>query len=173
MHEKALSVPADEVVFDLEDAVAPSAKPEAREAIARQVATLDALSGGRVIFGAGLGGPIEDEFGSVGDCTDPRVLAARLDEGLELLCRYWSGDVVNHDGPHFQVHDVRLLPGSVQRPRPPIWIGGFWPRRRPMRRAAQWDGVAPLFDTARHGQILGCPRGARARGLCRPAPPRP
>jgi alkanesulfonate monooxygenase SsuD/methylene tetrahydromethanopterin reductase-like flavin-dependent oxidoreductase (luciferase family) len=123
------------------------------EQLARQVATLDALSGGRVIFGAGLGGPIEDEFGSFGDCTDRRVLAARLDEGLELLSRYWSGEVVNHQGPHYQVRDVRLLPASVQRPRPPIWIGGFWPSRPPMRRAARWDGAAPLFDTARHGQI--------------------
>jgi alkanesulfonate monooxygenase SsuD/methylene tetrahydromethanopterin reductase-like flavin-dependent oxidoreductase (luciferase family) len=51
------------------------------------VATLDAASGGRVIFGAGLGGPIEDEYGSFGEPTDPRVLAERLDEGLGLLVR--------------------------------------------------------------------------------------
>ena len=55
------------------------------EQLARQVATLDALSGGRVIFSAGLGGPIEDEFASFGDTTDPLILAERLDEGLDLL----------------------------------------------------------------------------------------
>jgi alkanesulfonate monooxygenase SsuD/methylene tetrahydromethanopterin reductase-like flavin-dependent oxidoreductase (luciferase family) len=120
--------------------------------LARQVATLDSLSGGRVIFGAGLGGPIEDEFGSFGEQTDPVVLAERLDEGLELLQRYWSGEPVNHDGRHYQVRDVTLLPASVQRPRPPVWIGGFWPHRRPMRRAARWDGAVPLFTTATHGQ---------------------
>jgi alkanesulfonate monooxygenase SsuD/methylene tetrahydromethanopterin reductase-like flavin-dependent oxidoreductase (luciferase family) len=123
------------------------------EQLARQVATLDSLSHGRVIFGAGLGGPIEDEFGSFGDTTDQTVLAERLDEGLELLGRYWSGEVVNHHGRHYHVNDVALLPASVQVPRPPIWIGGFWPNRRPMRRAAQWDGAAPLFESAGHGVI--------------------
>jgi alkanesulfonate monooxygenase SsuD/methylene tetrahydromethanopterin reductase-like flavin-dependent oxidoreductase (luciferase family) len=121
------------------------------EQLARQVATLDAVSGGRVIFGAGLGGPIEDEFGSFGAPTDPVVLAERLDEGLELLGRYWSGEPVNHSGRHFEVRDVTLLPATVQRPRPPVWIGGFWPNRRPIRRAARWDGVVPLFADARHG----------------------
>jgi alkanesulfonate monooxygenase SsuD/methylene tetrahydromethanopterin reductase-like flavin-dependent oxidoreductase (luciferase family) len=123
------------------------------EQLARQVATLDSLSHGRVIFAAGLGGPIDDEFGSFGDTTDPAELAGRLDEGLELLSRYWSGEVVNHEGRHYRVHDVTLLPATVQTPHPPIWIGGFWPSRRPMRRAARWDGAAPLFDTARHGVI--------------------
>jgi alkanesulfonate monooxygenase SsuD/methylene tetrahydromethanopterin reductase-like flavin-dependent oxidoreductase (luciferase family) len=123
------------------------------EQLARQVATLDSLSGGRVIFGAGLGGPIDDEFGSFGETTDPVVLAERLDEGLDLLQRYWSGESVNHQGRHFQVRDVTLLPASVQRPRPPVWIGGFWPHRRPIRRAARWDGVVPLFTTAGHGHV--------------------
>jgi hypothetical protein len=52
-----------------------------------------------------------------------------------------------------RVRDVNLLPASIQRPRPPVWIGGFWPHRRPMRCAVRWDGVVPLFETARHGQI--------------------
>jgi alkanesulfonate monooxygenase SsuD/methylene tetrahydromethanopterin reductase-like flavin-dependent oxidoreductase (luciferase family) len=123
------------------------------EQLARQVATLDSLSGGRALFAAGLGGPIEDEFGSFGDTTDPAVLAERLDEGLELLSRYWSGETVNHHGRHFEVRDVALLPPTVQRPRPPIWVGGFWPHRGPMRRAARWDGAAPLFASAQHGVI--------------------
>jgi len=123
------------------------------EQLARQVATLDAVSGGRVIFGAGLGGPVADEFGSFGDVTDKVVLAERLDEGLELLRRYWSGELVSHDGPHYHVDEVRLLPETVQRPHPPVWIGGFWPRRPPMRRAARWDGAAPMFLGAPHGRV--------------------
>ena len=119
--------------------------------LARQVATLDRLSGGRVVFAAGLGGPVEDEYGAFGDTAEPRVLAERLDEGLDLLERFWSGRPVHHSGRHYEVRDVTLLPATAQRPRPPVWIGGFWPRRAPMRRAARWDGAVPLFETARHG----------------------
>ncbi|MGW7680471.1 LLM class flavin-dependent oxidoreductase [Kribbella sp. NPDC054772] len=133
----------------------PLVTPVARrrpEQLARQVATLDALSGGRVIFGAGLGGPIDDEFGSFGDETDPKVLAEKLDEGLDLMAAYWSGARVNHDGKHYQATDVELLPATVQQPRPPVWIAGYWPRKAPMRRAARWDGAVPLFTSANHGQ---------------------
>ena len=134
----------------------PLVTPVARrrpQQLARQVSTLDNLSGGRAIFGAGLGGPIEDEYGSFGEPTDPRLLAERLDEGLGLLDRYWSGKSVAHDGRHFHAQDVTLLPTPVQRPRVPIWIGGYWPHRRPMRRAARWDGAVPMFESATHGHI--------------------
>lgn len=120
------------------------------EQLARQVATLDGVSRGRVVFGAGLGGPIEDEFGGFGDETDPVVLAEKLDEGLGLLARYWAGERVDHDGPYYVVRDAQILPATVQRPRPPVWVGGFWPNRRPFRRAARWDGVVPLFASG-HG----------------------
>ncbi|WP_202867616.1 LLM class flavin-dependent oxidoreductase [Kribbella pittospori] len=122
------------------------------EQLARQVATLDGMSGGRVIFGAGLGGPIDDEFGSLGDETDPKVLAAKLDEGLGLLAGYWSGETVNHEGEHYRVDDVALLPATIQTPRPPVWLAGYWPRKAPMRRAARWDGAVPLFRSANHGE---------------------
>lgn len=121
--------------------------------LARQVATLDVLSGGRVTFGTGLGGPVEDEYASFGDTTDPKVLAERLDEGLDLLQRYWTGEPVNHDGQHYQARDVTLLPATAQRPRPPVWVAGFWPNRPPMRRAARWDGAVPLFHDAKHGHV--------------------
>ncbi|MFI7061411.1 LLM class flavin-dependent oxidoreductase [Kribbella sp. NPDC050124] len=133
----------------------PLVTPVARrrpEQLARQVATLDAMSGGRVVFGAGLGGPIDDEFGSFGDETDPKILAERLDEGLDLLTAYWSGEPVDHHGRHYHADDVTLLPATVQRPRPPVWIAGYWPRKTPMRRAARWDGAVPLFLDANHGE---------------------
>lgn len=117
--------------------------------LARQVATLDVLSGGRVIFGVGLGD--RDDFACFGEPTDPRLLAERLDEGLDLLERYWTGEPVTYQGRHHQADDVALLPATVQRPRPSIWVAGFWPRRPPMRRAARFDGAVPMFTSAPHG----------------------
>ncbi|MGC4999281.1 MULTISPECIES: LLM class flavin-dependent oxidoreductase [unclassified Streptomyces] len=121
--------------------------------LARQVATLDQLSGGRVTFAAGLGGPVKDEYASFGDTAEPPVLAERLDEGLGLLARFWSGEPVSHQGRHYEVRDVALLPATAQHGGPPVWIGGFWPKRAPMRRAARWDGVVPLFESALHGHV--------------------
>ena len=113
--------------------------------LAREVATLDVLTGGRLVFGAGLGAPLEDEFGAFGDTTDPRVLAERLDEGLAALDLLLTGEPVSYQGKHLTLDDVRLLPVTVQRPRVPVWIAGRWPNRAPFRRAARWDGAAPLF----------------------------
>jgi alkanesulfonate monooxygenase SsuD/methylene tetrahydromethanopterin reductase-like flavin-dependent oxidoreductase (luciferase family) len=113
--------------------------------LAREVTTLDRLTGGRMVLGVGLGAPIPDEFGSFGESTDPKDLAARLDEGLTVLNLLWSGEPVTFRGEHVVVEDVVFLPTPVQRPRVPIWVGGEWPARAPMRRAARWDGAIPLL----------------------------
>jgi alkanesulfonate monooxygenase SsuD/methylene tetrahydromethanopterin reductase-like flavin-dependent oxidoreductase (luciferase family) len=113
--------------------------------LAREVTTLDRLTGGRMVLGVGLGAPIADEFGSFGETTDPKDLAARLDEGLAALDLIWSGQPVTYRGEHVVVEDVAFLPTPVQRPRVPVWVGGEWPARPPMRRAARWDGAAPIL----------------------------
>jgi alkanesulfonate monooxygenase SsuD/methylene tetrahydromethanopterin reductase-like flavin-dependent oxidoreductase (luciferase family) len=113
--------------------------------LAREVTTLDRLTGGRMILGVGLGAPVPDEFGSFGEPTDPKVLAARLDESLEALNLLWSGEPVTFRGQHLVVEDVAFLPTPVQRPRVPVWVGGEWPARPPMRRAARWDGAMPIL----------------------------
>lgn len=112
--------------------------------LARETASLDRLSGGRVVLGVGSGeGPVEwDDFG---EQTEARARGEMLDEALELITRLWSGEVVNHTGLHYRVEGARFWPTPVQRPRVPIWVGGVWPHRRPMRRAALWDGVIPLM----------------------------
>jgi alkanesulfonate monooxygenase SsuD/methylene tetrahydromethanopterin reductase-like flavin-dependent oxidoreductase (luciferase family) len=113
--------------------------------LAREVATLDCLTGGRMILGAGLGAPVDHEYASFGDTTDTRVLAERLDEGLHALSLLWSGAPVTYRGNQITIDDVVFLPTPVQRPRVPIWVGGIWPNKAPMRRAARWDGAIPAM----------------------------
>jgi alkanesulfonate monooxygenase SsuD/methylene tetrahydromethanopterin reductase-like flavin-dependent oxidoreductase (luciferase family) len=112
--------------------------------LARQTTTLDRLSGGRLVFGAGLGFTLPAEYGTWGEPVEPVVVAQRLDEGLEVLAGLWSGERVDFHGEHLTAADVTFLPTPVQRPRPPVWIGCDWPHKRPLRRAARWDGVVPL-----------------------------
>jgi len=106
--------------------------------LAHQVATLDALSGGRVVFGAGIGG-VPKEFGAFGEEEDARTRAAMLDEGLEIVSRLWAGEEVRHRGRHYTVDGVRLQP-APSRGKIPIWIGGN--SRAALRRAARFDGWA-------------------------------
>jgi hypothetical protein len=112
--------------------------------LARQTTTLDRYSGGRLVFGAGLGFTLDAEYGTWGEPVEPAVVARRLDEGLELLDRLWSGERVDYAGEQLTARGATFVPTPVQRPRPPVWIGCDWPHRRPLRRAARWDGVAPL-----------------------------
>ncbi len=112
--------------------------------LARQTATLDLLSNGRLVLGVGLGSPAHGDFGIFGDETDPRVRAELLDEGLAVLSGLWSGDRFSYAGKHYQLGPVRFLPTPVQRPRIPVWVGGVLPNRRPLQRAAAWDGWVPI-----------------------------
>jgi len=112
--------------------------PRRRPAVvASTVATLDRLSGGRVIFGAGLGG-VTQEFTAFGEPASAGDRAAMLDEGLDVVTALWSGQPVRHAGRFYQVDGVTLAPLPVQRPRVPVWIGGASAPAR--RRAARWDG---------------------------------
>ncbi|MQA80084.1 MAG: LLM class flavin-dependent oxidoreductase, partial [Streptosporangiales bacterium] len=100
-----------------------------------------------------LGAPIEDEFGRFGEPTDPKQIAAALDEGLDALALLWSGEPVDYRGEHVLLDDVLCLPTPLQRPRIPIWVAGRWPNKPPMRRAARWDGVIPLLPGTETGQV--------------------
>src|SRR5215212_12003364 len=117
----------------------PAVTPLARrrpQVVANAVASLDLLSGGRAIFGAGLGG-VTEEFTAFGEPGEAKRRAAMLDEGLAVLDRLWSGEMVTHHGQYYDVEHVSLAPLPFQRPRIPIWIGGESPPA--LRRAARWD----------------------------------
>ncbi len=107
------------------------------QVVANALASLDVLSGGRVVFGAGLGG-MPEEFTAFGEPGDAKERAAMLDEGLKVLDGLWSGEAVTHHGSHYAIECVRLAPLPLHRPRIPIWIGGEGAPA--LRRAARWDG---------------------------------
>jgi alkanesulfonate monooxygenase SsuD/methylene tetrahydromethanopterin reductase-like flavin-dependent oxidoreductase (luciferase family) len=99
--------------------------------LARETVTLDRLSAGRLRLGVGLGSMRTGEFDPerFGEEGDPRARARLLDDGLERLLAYWGGE---------------FEPGPVQRPRIPVWVASHWPHRRPLRRAARFDGLFPI-----------------------------
>ena len=112
--------------------------------LARETVTLDQLSNGRLIFGAGLGAAEDDGgFHKVGEDMDIRVRAQRLDEGLSILAGLWSGKPFSFSGQHYNVKEMTLLPTPVQSPRIPIWVPGVWTKPKSMRRAVSWDGIIP------------------------------
>ena len=96
--------------------------------LARETITLDRLSGGRLVFGAGLGSDRHGELEDFGEVTDARERARLLDDGLEELVGHWG----------------EFAPRPAQQPRIPVWIAARWPARRPVRRAARWDGLFPI-----------------------------
>jgi alkanesulfonate monooxygenase SsuD/methylene tetrahydromethanopterin reductase-like flavin-dependent oxidoreductase (luciferase family) len=112
--------------------------------LAREAVALDHLSNGRVTLGVGLGAVGKTEFAAFGEESDAAVRAEKLDEALALLAAFWSGEKVFFQGRHFQVDGALFQPVPKQQPRIPIWVGGYWPHKAPMRRAARWDGVFPL-----------------------------
>jgi alkanesulfonate monooxygenase SsuD/methylene tetrahydromethanopterin reductase-like flavin-dependent oxidoreductase (luciferase family) len=111
--------------------------------LAKEITTLDHLSGGRVIVGFGLGVPAETEYGAFGEPTSARRHAAMLDEALPVLDAFLRGEPVDHDGEHYRVN-AHLSPSAYQRPRPPIWIAAMLPHTKPIARARRWNGIFPL-----------------------------
>ncbi len=112
--------------------------------LARQTTTLDRLSGGRLVFGVGLGHDRMRELSAFGEIVDPVVQARRLDEGLQVIAELWSGRTVNHRGDHYVADDVTFTPLPIQQPRIPVWVAGRTPNAAPTRRAARWDGYFPI-----------------------------
>ncbi|TRO69409.1 LLM class flavin-dependent oxidoreductase [Streptomyces sp. IB201691-2A2] len=112
--------------------------------VARETATLDRLSDGRLTLGVGLG---SDRFGGelsrTGEQLDDRRRGQMLDESLAILAAAWSGEPVRHRGEHYTVDDIVFLPRPVQRPGVPVWAAGFPGNTKPVRRAARLDGFFP------------------------------
>ena len=116
-------------------------------AVARMVTTLDVLSGGRVSFGVGLGW-LEEEFTAVGLDFATRAAVGR--EAIRALRALWTEEVPQFAGKHIAFPPVRFEPKPVQRPHPPILVGGE--SEAALKRAAAlgdgWYGVGHTPETA-------------------------
>lgn len=118
-------------------------------ALAEEIATLDVVSEGRLVFGVGIG-YAHKEFEVFG--VDRSTRTRRFEETLAVVRRLWTGDTVDHDGEFWTLRDVRTSTLPVQRPGPPIWVGA---QAEPsVRRAAQVGDAwyCPPFPT--HTELL-------------------
>jgi alkanesulfonate monooxygenase SsuD/methylene tetrahydromethanopterin reductase-like flavin-dependent oxidoreductase (luciferase family) len=137
--------------------------------VAQSAATLDLLSGGRLILGVGAGADKGDylPFGETA-AYDERI--ARMDEAIDIVDRLLRGETVHHAGPAYTVDGVAVGPRPAQLPRPPMWLGAVRPGG--VRKAARldgWSGVATEPDPMnvftppdRVAQLVGIAREERA-----------
>jgi alkanesulfonate monooxygenase SsuD/methylene tetrahydromethanopterin reductase-like flavin-dependent oxidoreductase (luciferase family) len=114
--------------------------------LAREALSIDHLSNGRLVLPVGLGALDDLGFGNVGEPTDGRTRAERLDETLAILDGLWSGEPFAFEGRHYRFGPMTFRPRPVTRPRIPIWVVGAWPNERSMRRALRSDGIVTQTD---------------------------
>lgn len=130
--------------------------------LAKMAATVDVVSNGRLEFGIGAGGNTERESAAFGlDAPPIGERAERLEEACELLRLLWAGDSVDLSGRHYSLAGAVCRPLPVQRPAPPILIGGAGERRTlPLvaRHADAWNFPGPPYfpvaEFARESRVL-------------------
>lgn len=117
--------------------------------VAEDGATIDILSEGRFQLGVGNGYVVE-EFESFGISRKER--GGRSNEGLEIIRRLWEGETLTFEGKYYQVYNAKLAPEPVQKPRPPLYVGGFSPAG--VERAARYGdgflGTGPIKQLYDH-----------------------
>jgi F420-dependent oxidoreductase-like protein len=121
--------------------------------VVKAVTTLDVLSGGRAWFGIGAGYS-EDEAGQMGLPFPPVATRfEQLDEALRIALRMWEGDESSFDGTHYQLTHPINSPQSLQRPHPPILIGGVG-EKKTLRLVAQYADACNLSDKPDQGATI-------------------
>ncbi len=125
--------------------------------LAAAAATLDNLSGGRVVLSVGLGAA-DTGFAEFGEVTDMRERAELLDESLAIMTGLWRGQPFCFTGKHHQVQPCDFLPppAPVQQPGVPLWVVGLLSSKKSMRRALAYDGLLPSVRDAQgnHREML-------------------
>jgi probable F420-dependent oxidoreductase len=136
--------------------------------VAKQIATLDHLSSGRLVFGVGVGGEFPAEYAACGVPVNER--GARLGEAIPLLKALLDGGPTRSDGRFYPIPETRLLPPALQPGGPPIWCGGRSDAalRRMGRLADGW--ISYVVDPERYSR--GLETIARAAAAARRRPER-
>ncbi len=165
-HSSRITVGAGAVLLPLRNPVV----------LAKELATLDVHSEGRIIVGFGVGGPPDshpDAFEACG--VSLRERGDRTDEALKIMTKLWTGEPVDHQGKFQSFSNIRLEPRPHQRPHPPLWAGGV--SERMLKRAARYtDGFYPVrinpeeyaaswSRIVRYGEDLGRDVSGMARGI--------
>ena len=112
--------------------------------LARELSTLNSLSGGRLIFGTGLGDPANEEFGVFGEETNSKKRALKLDDGLKIMSSLVNGRSVSTSGPFYTLSDVKFKQKSDSFAKFPIWIASTLPAIAGLKRSVSWNGVFPV-----------------------------
>ena len=111
--------------------------------MAKTIASLDVLSGGRVIFGIGVGGDHPIEYAAMRIPMKER--GSRANESLEIVKGLWANERFSYEGRHFSIRDVEISPRPLQ-PSIPVWVGGT--SEMALRRAARYgDGWIAAFSS--------------------------
>ena len=104
--------------------------------LAEDIATVDVISGGRFELGVGIGFKRE-EFSGFGVSSKER--GARTDQSLEIIRRALAGEMVTFKSDFFDFQNIKVTPEPIQKPHPPIWLGGFTPAAGQL----DWPASAP------------------------------
>ncbi len=112
---------------------------------ARESASLDQISDGRLVAAIGMGATNEQDFvrgrTRFGTPVDRIVRAELIDESLEIINGLWSGQPVTFQGQHYQLDAFQMQVRPIQKPRIPIWAVGVWGKTKSMARVARCDGM--------------------------------
>lgn len=121
--------------------------------LARAIATLDHVSGGRIDVGIGVGW-LEEEFDAMG--VPFRERGARADEYIDILRVLWTAEVCTHHGRFYSFTDARVEPKPLQSPHPPIWVGGTIEAslKRAAARGDAWQPMSTSIDELELGLDL-------------------
>ena len=109
--------------------------------LAKEAASIDILSNGRLVLPVGIGAVDDKGFGNVGEPTGAKERAELMDETLAIVEGLGTGEPFAFAGVHYRFGPMALRPTPIQRPRIPVWVVGAWPHARSMRRAVRWDGI--------------------------------